>query len=523
MQKSVAREGFDVPVAFMQPVHLRLLCANGGYFEEPLQQTDTMQGDLIRANFSAKPAVMAPTTPRSCPGRLGLRAHGAVCALAAATMLASSLDVRAQGLPLIRDSEIETVLSDYARPLFKAAGLGSNKIAMRIVSEDSFNAFVVDGRSVFINTGTLMQSDTPNQVIGVIAHETGHITGGHLAALRARIAKDQTRALLMNILGIGLMVAGGTGGNRELGGAGQGVLIGGGELIQRGLLAERRSQEAAADQAGLKLLEITKQSGRGMLETFERFAQQEYISDAQKDAFVRSHPVATDRLARLRTLVEASPFFASKDDAALQLRHDLMRAKLSGYLERPATINNRYPASNTSLPARYARALAKFFKGGEGALQSALADIDGLIRERPDNPWFHEVKGDILTRAGRKTEAIAPLRQALKLANDSMLIRVQLADSLMASPETAATTEAIELLRKSLVEDQNPRAYRLLATAYYKIGKGPQADAAQAQAAFQEGDLKKAQIFAKRAQANLSPGSPEWIKTDDIINYKPET
>ena len=449
--------------------------------------------------------------------------HLLVSAVTAASIFASSIAAEAQNIPLIRDSEIEAVLSDYARPIFKAAGLGANKISMRIVREDSFNAFVVDGRSVFVNTGTLMQSETPNQVIGVIAHETGHITGGHMAALRSRIAKDQTRALLMQVLGIGLMVAGGVGGNKELGGAGTGVIFGGGELIQRGLLAERRQQESAADQAGIKLLEATKQSGRGMLETFERFAQQEYISDAQKDAFVRSHPIATDRLARLRQLVESSPNYNTKDDVALQLRHDLMRAKLSGYLESPGVINNRYPPSNTSLPARYARALSKFFKGGDGAIEASLADINGLIKERPDNPWFYEVKGDILTRAGRKAEAIAPLRQALKLANDSMLIRVQLADSLMASGDPTSTNEAVEMLRKSLIDDQNPQAFRLLATAYYKQGKGPEADAAQAQAEFQEGDLKKAQIFAKRAQTKLAPGSPDWIKTDDIINYRPQT
>ena len=447
----------------------------------------------------------------------------ATSGLVALAVLVNASSAHAQGLPLIRDSEIETLLSDYARPIFKAAGLGANKIQMRIVREDSFNAFVVDGRSVFINTGALMISDTPNQVIGVIAHETGHITGGHMAALRARIAKDQTRQLLMQILGIGLLVAGGTGGNKELGGAGTGVIFGGGEVIQRGLLAERRQQESAADQAGIKLLDATRQSGRGMLETFERFAQQEYISDAQKDAFVRSHPVATDRLARLRTLVESNAHYATKDSTELQLRHDLMRAKLSGYLESPSIINSRYPVANTTLPARYARALAKFFKGGDGALEQALIEMDGLIKERPDNAWFYEVKGDILTRAGRKQEAITPLRQALKFANDSMLIRVQLADSLMASGDPTSTNEAVEMLRKSLVDDQNPRAYRLLATAYYKQGKGPEADAAQAQAEFQEGDLKKAQIFAKRALTKLAQGSPDWVKCDDILNYKPET
>ena len=461
--------------------------------------------------------------PHSIRARLTALCTRLTAATLAVAGAAQSTAANAQNLPLIRDSEIETVLSDYARPIFKAAGLGSNKIAMRIVREDGFNAFVVDGRSVFINTGTLVQSDTPNQVIGVIAHETGHITGGHMAALRARIAKDQTRALITQILGIGLLVAGGAGGNKDLGGAGQGVLFGGGELIQRGLLAERRQQESAADQAGIKLLEQTRQSGRGMLETFERFAAQEYISDAQKDAFVRSHPVATDRLARLRSLVEASAYYNTKDDTALQLRHDLMRAKLSGYLERPATIFNRYPASNTTLPARYARALARFFQGGTGALEASLADMDGLIRDQPANPWFWEVKGDILTRAGRKAEAIPPLRQALKLAPDSNLIRVQLADALQSQGDPTSMNESVEMLRKSLIEDQNPRAYRLLATAYYNQGKGPEADAAQAQAEFQEGSLEKAQIFAKRAQVKLKPGSPEWIKTDDIINYKPQT
>jgi predicted Zn-dependent protease len=451
------------------------------------------------------------------------RCRIAVAGLTATAVLCTSTLATAQGLPLIRDSEIENLLADYARPLFKAAGLGSNKVAMRIVREDNFNAFVVDGRSVFVNTGTLMISDTPNQVIGVIAHETGHITGGHMAALRARIAKDQTRQLLMQILGIGLMVAGGASGNKELGGGGQGVIFGGGELIQRSLLAERRQQESAADQAGIKLLEQTKQSGRGMLETFERFAQQEYISDAQKDAFVRSHPVATDRLARLRQLVEGSPNYNIKDDVALQLRHDLMRAKLAGYLERPGTVANRYPTSNTTMPARYARAIARFFQGGAGALEQSVAQMDGLIKERPDNPWFHEVKGDILTRAGRKSEAIPPLRQALKLANDSNLIRVQLADALQSLGDPTSMNESVDMLRKSLIEDQNPRAYRLLATALYNQGKGPEADAAQAQAEFQEGSLEKAKIFAQRAQGKLKPGSPDWIRTDDIINYKPQT
>jgi predicted Zn-dependent protease len=447
-------------------------------------------------------------------------------ALVAGTVMGAAAPASAQNLPLIRDTEIETVLSDYAKPLFKAAGLGSGRIKMRIVQNDAFNAFVLDGKNVFIHTGTLMQANTPNEVIGVIAHETGHITGGHMAALRSRIAKDQTRALLAQILGIGLIVAGGVAGGdsaNSLGGAGQGVLFGGNEVIMRSLLAERRQQESAADQAGLTILNATHQSGLGMLTTFERFAAQEYISDAQKDAFARSHPLSTDRLARLRKLVETSPYYGNKDAPELQLRHDLMRAKLSGYLEKPQVVFNRYPPDDQSLPARYARALARFFQGGPGALEAALADIDGLIASRPNNPYFWEVKGDLLMRAGRNAEAIRPLRQALKLDPDASLIRVQLAGALQLDTSPAAVNESIALLRKSLIDDENSRAYRLLANSYYKQGKQPEADAMIAQAYFLEGDLKQAQLFAKRAQTRLRSGTPEWLKNDDIINYKPQT
>ena len=432
----------------------------------------------------------------------------------------------AQGLPLIRDTEIENLLNEYARPIFRAAGLGAGRISMRIVRNDAFNAFVVDGRNVFVHTGALMQSETPNQIIGVIAHETGHIAGGHMAALRARIARDQTKILLAQVLGV-LLIGGAaaTGGDtgRDIGGAGQAVMQGGSELIMRSLLAERRSQESAADQAGLKYLNTTEQSGLGMLETFERFAQQEYISDAQKDAFARSHPVATDRLARLRQLVQSSPNYTKKDSPELQLRHDLMRAKLSGYLESPRVVFNRYPERDKSLPARYARAVARHFQGGQQGTQQAIADIDALIRERPDYAYFWELKGDLLMRAGRATQAIEPLRRSLKLADNAPLIQVELATALQSMGDERSIKESIELLRKAVINDENPRAHRLLATAYYKQGRLPLADAETAQAYFLEGNVKQAQIFAKRAQTQLKQGSPEWLRNDDIINYKPET
>lgn len=433
-------------------------------------------------------------------------------------------EARAQGMSLIRDSEIEALLNDYARPLTKAAGLGSGRIDVRIVRSDAFNAFVIDGRNVFVHTGLLMQSDTPNQVIGVMAHEFGHIAGGHLAALRQRIKKDQTRALLFQILAAGLIGAGAATGNSEVTGLGGGALSTGPGLVMRSLLAERRSQESAADQAGLAYLNATRQSGRGMLETFERFAQQEYISDTYQDPFVRSHPVATDRLNQLRRLVQQSRFYNEVDPPELQLRHDLMRAKLSGYLEPPGTVYNRYPATDKTLPGRYARAIARYFQGGRGGLEAALADIDGLIAERPSYPYFWELKGDLLMRSGKSTEAIPMLRKAISLASgdSTSLMQVQLATALQNSGKGPAVAESVKLLRSSLVGDQNPRAYRLLATAYYNQGERPKADAMTAQAYFLEGNLPEAKRFAQRAHRALKAGTPEWIKNEDILRYEPQ-
>jgi predicted Zn-dependent protease len=423
----------------------------------------------------------------------------------------------AQGIPLVRDAETEKLLKDYSRPIFKAAGLGG-RITMRIVKHESFNAFVVDGLNVFINTGTLLSAKTPNQVIGVIAHETGHIKGGHLAALRTRIARDQTKAALLMVLGIGAAVLGAASGDRDAGMAGVGIGVGGQEMLMRSLLSERRLQESAADQAGLKFLEATQQSGRGMLETFESFAQQEYVSATYQDPFVRSHPVATDRIARLRELVEKSPYLNAKDPPELQLRHDLVRAKISGYLEGLQQVLNRYPSKDTSLPARYARAIAR---NCAGLCDQAIGEVDALLREHPENPYFWEIKGSFLYRAGKHRQALAPLRKALQLTGEDPLIQVELAQAMLGTEDRALLEEAIGLLKRAVAPDKgNASAYNLLGTALARKGLMPQAEFATAMGRFAAGDVKEAQIFAKRAIRALPPGSPEWIQADDIIKYK---
>jgi predicted Zn-dependent protease len=464
---------------------------------------------------------MINTVVRHLPDRAAAvvpRARAGMAGVMAAALLASggmAGKAQAQGLPLIRDTEIERLLNDYAQPIFRVAGLGGGRVAIRIVRSRIFNAFVIDGRNVFIHTGALMESETPNQIIGVIAHEAGHIAGGDLAALRARIKRDQTKLILLRILGIGAAIAARDGR----------AAMAGDDLVMRSLLAERRAQEAAADQRGLLYLERTKQSGLGMLETFERFQRQEYISDQQKDPFVRSHPVATDRLALLRNRVRNSPYYGARDPATLQLRHDMMRAKLSGYLEPPATVLNRYPARDNSLPAKYARAIAMFFRGGTSGLGNALKAVDELIRLRPRYPYFYELKADFLHRSGRPGEAVPYLRKALELDPSSTLMQVRLGNALLASRGDAAANDVIKIVRQAIrtdaqYGDERPNAYRILGQAYYRAGRLPESYAATAEAYFLSGDLKQAKVFAKRAQPGLREGSPVWRRMDEIATFE---
>lgn len=438
-----------------------------------------------------------------------------------ATLVGSALPAGAQGLRFIRDSEIEELLNDYARPIFEAAGLGQHRIRMRIVRDKGFNAFVLDGRNVFVNSGTLMETETPNEVVGVIAHETGHIAGGHMAGLRSKIAKDMTRNLLMKVLGIGAMIAGGAAGKGDTGDlvadAGRSILSGSDELTMRSVLSYRRVQESSADQAAVSYLNQTHQSGRGMLATFERFAQQELFSDRFKDPYVRSHPSGQDRISQLRELAERSPYYSVADTTELQMRHDLMRAKLFGFLEKSNTVLNRYPQSDQSVAAVYARSIAIFNAKG---VEAALPLIDSLIAAQPNYAYFWELKGDLLLRTGAAKQAVAPLRKAHQLAPKASLISMRLADALIGAGDKKLTEEAIDLLRRALVEEDFAQGYRQLANAYYQRGEEGLAYLATAQAALLEGKLPEAKGFAKRAQPAFKSGSPNWIKADDIINLQ---
>src|SRR5436309_14535787 len=450
---------------------------------------------------------------------LKLTALRTAAALAIAPMAAAAQENK--GPPVLRDTETEQLLREYTRPILRAAGLEKQNIQMVIINQGVFNAFVADGRRIFVNYGAIMQSETPNQIIGVMAHETGHLAGGHLAKMREQMAQAQTRMIIAMLLGAGAMVAGAkTGGSSGgLTNAGAAMFSAQGEVIRRNLLSYVRQQEENADKAGVKFLTATGQSARGMYETFKRFTDESLFAARGADPYVQSHPMPAERVRALEELARSSPYWDKKDDPALQARHDMVRAKISAFMERQDTVYRRYPMSNTSLPARYAHAITTYLHGD---LRSALAQIDGLIVLQPANPYFYELRGQALLESGKPAEALTPLHKAVQLSNGSPLIEMMLGQALVATDNKTYTDEAIKILRAAVArESEAPLGYTQLAMAYGKKGDYAEADLASAQAAYLRGDNKTARDLASRAKTRFAVGTPGWVKADDIVTAKP--
>ncbi|HWX07956.1 MAG TPA: M48 family metalloprotease [Bradyrhizobium sp.] len=448
-----------------------------------------------------------------------LTAVATAVALALAPMSAGFAQ-QAKGPPTLRDTEAEQLLRDYTRPILRAAGLEKQNIQVVIINESAFNAFVADGRRIFVNYGAIMQSETPNQLIGVLAHETGHLAGGHLAKMHEQIAQAQTQMIIAMLLGAGALVAGARGGNSNSGlsNAGAAAIAGPGEMIRRSLISYVRQQEENADRAGVKFLTATAQSPKGMYETFKRFTNDSLFSAHGADPYLQSHPMPAERVAALEELARSSPYWEKKDDAALQLRHDMVRAKISAFMERQDTVYRRYPMSNDSLPARYAHAITTYLHGD---LRSALTQIDGLIQLQPNNPYFYELRGQALLEGGKPSEAIIPLRKAVMLSNNAPLIEMLLGQALVGTDNKAYTEEAIRILRAAVArETEAPLGYMQLAMAYGRKGDYAEADLASAQAAFLRGDNKTARELAARAKTRFAIGTPGWVKADDIVAAK---
>lgn len=475
----------------------------------PVNDKTQQQTDLCRASARA-----------SCRSFLALALAGALSFSVAFSGPMASAKAQGRKIPLVRDAETEELLRDYARPIFKAAGIAQGQVEIILVNDKDFNAFVPDARRMFINIGVIMDAETPGEVIGVIAHESGHIAGRHLVRLREALANAQIMSVIGTVLGAGAVVAGASQGAGGIDGRGAAMALSAGSIGQRSLLAYQRGEEAAADKAALRYLEMTGQSAKGMLKTFERFADQQLVASKYADPYALSHPMARERYAALAEAAAKSKFFDTPAPPALQARHDMVRAKLIAFSSHPNAVARVYPSSNTSLPAQYARAIAAMKSRGKGALK----DIDALIRQQPDNPHFHELKGQTLLESGSPREAIPSFQRALALRPNEGQFHIWLGYALVGANDKSLLPEAERVLRAGIQRDPNSGiAYSQLAIALGRQGKQAEADVATAQGLAMAGDFEGARRYAARAQKNLKRGSPAWLQADDIVAYKPPT
>ena len=416
---------------------------------------------------------------------------------------------------IIRDAEIERLVRDYARPVIQASGLSKGAIEIVLVNDPSFNAFVA-GRRLFIHTGAILRSETPGEIIGVIAHETGHMAGGHQFRLRQRAETAEKLAVLSTILGMGITVAGAATKNDGLAGVGGGLAAGGVEAAGRSLLSYQRGEEMTADRSAIEYLDRTQQSAAGLLRTLERFADALSLSGTRVDPYRISHPLPQERISNLQTLAQESPYFDKKDPSELQIRHDMARAKIAVYTIGGNVIPRLFRKDPKGVGARYGMALTAFLYGSPKA---ALAKTDALIKEMPGNPYLYELRGDTLIKLNKAADATLAYQRAMKLDPEkSPLLQTGYGQALLLAGKTEA---AKKQLNAALARDKdNSAAYQFLAQAYGQTGDVANAELATADMHYYGGDMQQAKIFAARAQRQFKTGSPAWLRAEDIIKYK---
>lgn len=408
---------------------------------------------------------------------------------------------------LLRDSETELLFKDMARPLIVAAGLDPDSVQVVLLNDPEINAFVSTGQAVYLHSGLLEASDNVNQVQGVVAHEIGHITGGH--AIRIRDGTKEATGISLATLVLGaLAVAAGAPD------AGMALLMAGQRAALGRFLAFTRTQEASADQAAVEYLHKAGISGKGFLEFFGKLQNQEYrLAIYEKDSYDRTHPLSNERVQALTDRLKADANWTKPSDPALEARFQRVKAKLLGYLD-PQRAVIKYPESNQRVPAHYARAYA-YHLGGYP--DKALAESDALLAIDPHDPFFLELKGQVLLESGKPKEALAPLREAVAKSGDSPLISAMLGHALVATEDKANFAEAKAVLKRAVNRDNNnPFAWFQLGVIYDREGDPARASLASAERYSLEGQPMMAMTKARIALSGISAGSPDCLRAQDI-------
>ncbi|MBI3706439.1 MAG: M48 family metalloprotease, partial [Proteobacteria bacterium] len=409
-------------------------------------------------------------------------------------------------ISFIRDAEVENTIRAYATPLFTAAGLDASAIHVHLVNDRALNAFVANGLNMFINTGLLARAEHAGQVIGVIAHETGHIAGGHLARQRESLRGASAESIIAIVLGAAAAVAGRPD-------AGAAVIAGGLQVAERGFLRYSREMESAADQAGLTFLERSGQSARGLGEFLDVLVDQELLTVGRQDPYVLTHPITRERVDFVRNFVAHSKYADAPLRPEYAERHKRLRAKLLGFLD-PGRALQVYKENDTALDARYARAIAYSRRPD---YPRAFALMDSLIAERPNDGYFAELKGQLLFEAGRSEEALAAYERAYQLLPNEPLIEIGLAQVQLDRNDAALNKTAIAHLEAARrQETDSSEIWRLLAIGYGRDGQTGLTALAQAERAMLQGRRAEARAYAERAARQLPENSHGWLRAQDI-------
>ena len=414
-----------------------------------------------------------------------------------------------QNISLIRDAEIENAVRAYARPLFEAAGLEPDAVSVHLVNDPSLNAFVAGGQRLFLFSGLLMRATSAGQVRGVIAHETGHIAGGHLARLQEQL-ENATIQNILEMLLTAAAVAGSAAGGAATGTGRQGGPPVG--IAQRNLFSYTRAQEQAADQAAVALLDRIGQSAQGLHDFTALLMQQELVAGLRPDPYLRTHPLTQERVAFLRQHLETSRFTNVPVPAQLEAMHERVVAKLYGFID-PAQAMRKYPPSDNSIGARYARSIAHYRSGN---LPDAIGLIDGLIRQAPNDPYFHELRGQMLFENHRIAEAIPSYERAVALLPSSGLIKIELARALLQNPDAAGLRRAQALLESVESKERDSGYWRQMSIVYDRIGDVGMRALALAEIAYARGDRVDAARHATNAERMLRFGTPAHQRAQDI-------
>jgi len=426
----------------------------------------------------------------------------------AAVAIASLMLRPAAAQSLLRDAETEAFFDEISKPLIEAAGLDPHSVKIVLIGDPSINAFVSGGQVVYIHSGLIRAADNVNQVQGVIAHELGHIAGGHIIRFGEGVKAATGISIISLLLGAAAIAAG-------AGNAGAAIMAGGQQAAMGKFLAFTRTQESSADQAGAAYLAKAGITGKGSLEFFRKLQNQEYrLAIPQDDSYGRTHPLTSERIAALENTYQTSPSWNAPVDPALELRFERVKAKLTGYVEEPPRTLALYPETDSSVPAHYARAYA-YHKGAYP--DRAVKEVDALLASGPDDPYFLELKGQILLESGKPVDAIPPLREAVKRSRGQPMIAALLGHALIATEDPSYFGEAKTLLKNAVARDnENPFAWYQLGVVYDREGDRPRAALATAERYNLEGNAPGALANSELAMRGLKTGTPDWIRAQDI-------